>query len=38
MKNIYNSLIAIIMALVGYGAIAEAQQAKLYRVGIIHQG
>jgi putative ABC transport system substrate-binding protein len=35
MKNI---LIAIIIALVGYGATGEAQQAKVYRVGVIHQG
>ena len=37
MKNIF-SLIAIIVALVGYGAIAEAQQAKVYRVGELLQG
>jgi putative ABC transport system substrate-binding protein len=37
MKNIF-SLIAIIVALVGYGAIAEAQQAKVYRVGVLLQG
>jgi len=37
MKNIFR-LIAIIVALVGYGAIAEAQQAKGDRVGVIHAG
>jgi len=37
MKNIF-SLIVIIVALVGYGAIAEAQQAKVYRVGVLLQG
>ena len=37
MKNIF-SLIAIIVALVGYGAIVEAQQAKVYRVGVLLQG
>jgi len=37
MKNIF-SLIATIVALVGYGAIVEAQQAKVYRVGVLLQG
>ena len=37
MKNIF-SLIVIIVALVGYGAIAEAQQAKVYRIGVLLQG
>jgi len=37
MKNTFRT-IAIIVALVGYGAIAEAQQAKSDRVGVIHLG
>ena len=37
MKNIFR-LIAIMVTLVGFGAIAEAQQAKSARVGVIHPG
>ncbi|MGH7773571.1 MAG: ABC transporter substrate-binding protein [Candidatus Binatia bacterium] len=37
MKNIFR-LFVLIVTLVGGGSIAEAQQAKVYRVGVIHQG
>lgn len=37
MKNIFR-FIAIMVTLVGFGAIAEAQQAKVYRVGVILPG
>lgn len=37
MKNTFRT-IAIIVALVGYGAIAEAQQPKVYRVGVLLPG
>lgn len=37
MKNIFR-FIAILVALVGFGAIAEAQQARVYRVGVLLPG
>ncbi len=36
MKNIFR--LHLIIAILGVGAIAETQQGKIYRVGVIHQG